>query len=303
MRTVQTCLSPISPFAIVHPDAQIGNNVEIGHFSIIESGVTIGNGCKLASHVVIKSGVTIGENNQFGEGCVIGGAPQHVSAPPPFGQVRIGNGNVVRECVTVHRSLKESGATLIGNENYLMVNVHVAHDCTIENNNIFVNGVLLGGHVVVGNRAMVGGGVAIHQNCRVGSLAMVGAQALVVQNVPPFVTVDGNTGKVVGLNLVGLRRSGHTLESIKTLKDAYFILYRRGLTWKEILQIFQEQYSTGAAAELTEFLFAASDRGIVRERATCCSRLRAIDIDGNDEALPPTIRVNVGEEPKSESVA
>ena len=285
----------ICPTAVVSPDAQIGDNVEIGNFCLIESGVTIGNGCKFDSHVVIKSGVTIGKNNQFGEGAVIGGLPQHVSAPPPFGQIRIGNGNVFREHVTVHRSLKESGETLIGNENYLMVGAHVAHDCTLGNNNILVNGVLLGGHVVVGHRAVIGGGAAVHQNCRIGSLAMIGGQAHVVQDIPPFFMVDGLSSRIVGLNLIGLRRNGRSSEDIKTLKSAYFTLYRSDWSWKEILEFFQDNFSTGPVAELTQFLLT-SKRGIVRERAAYRSQLRVIESDGDeingrrDDIAPATMR-------------
>ena len=285
-------MHPTIPFTVVSPGAQIGKNVEIGPFCLIEAGVTIGNGCKLASHVVIKSGVTLGENNQFGEGSVIGGAPQHISAQPPFGQIRIGDGNTFREHTTVHRSLKEWGETVIGNENYLMVGTHIAHDCVIGNNNILVNGVMLGGHVVLGNRAMIGGGSAVHQNCRIGSLTMIGGQARVVQDVPPFVTVDGFSGKVVGLNQIGLRRSGRTSEELKILKGAYFTLYRSGWTWKEILQVFQENYATGPVAELTQFL-SATKRGIVRERAACQTQLRVVESDdpgGTDSAAPITIR-------------
>jgi len=283
-------MSAISPFSVVSPEAQIGNNVEIGHFCIIESGVAIGNNCKLASHVVVKSGVTIGNHNEFGEGTIIGGAPQHVSAPPPFGQVRIGDGNVFREHVTVHCSLKESGTTLIGDDNYFMVNAHIAHDCIVGNGAILINNVMLGGQVIIGNRAMLGGAVAIHQNCQVGSLAMVGGQAHVVQDVPPFVTVDGLSSKVVGLNLIGLRRSGRTSEDMKTLKSAYFSLYRSGMTWKEILQFFQENYSTGPVAELTQFLLSAK-RGILRERAAPSSSLRVVDTGKSaDSDAPVAIR-------------
>lgn len=282
----------ISPLAVVSPDAQIGADVEINHFCLIEADVTIGNGCKLDSHVVIKSGVIIGENNKFGEGSVIGGTPQHVSAPPPFGQVRIGDGNVLREHTTVHRSLKGTSATVIGNENYLMVGAHVAHDCVIGNNNILVNGVMLGGHVVVANRVMIGGGAAVHQHCRIGSLAMIGGQARVVQDIPPFVTVDGLTGKVVGLNLIGLRRSGRTSEDIRTLKSAYFSLYRSGLTWQEILQVFQDNYAMGPAAELTQFLLTTK-RGIVRERTASQAQLRVIEPDepGNTEPVAASVMI------------
>jgi len=277
--TILIAFPMISPFAVVSPDARIGNNVEIGHFCLIEQGVTIGSGCKFASHVVIKSGVTIGEKNQFGEGSVIGGAPQHISAQPPFGQIYIGDDNVFREHTTVHRSLKAAGATVIGDNNYLMVGVHVAHDCSIGNNNILVNGVMLGGHVIVGNRANVGGGTVVHQNCRIGSLAMIGGQARIVQDVPPFMMVDGLTSKIVGLNLIGLRRNGRTTEDIKTLKGAYFALYRNTLPWKEILQVFQDNYSTGPVAELTQFLLTSSNRGIIRERTAYRSQLRVVESD------------------------
>ena len=279
-------MTTVCPLASIHPNAQIGDNVEIGPFCLIEADVTIGNNCKLASHVVVKSGVCIGNDNQFGEGSVIGGMPQHVSASPPFGQVKIGDGNVFREHVTVHRSLKESTLTAIGNENYLMTGAHVGHDSIIGNNNILINGVLLGGHVVINNRAMIGGGSAIHQNCRIGSLAMVGGQARVVQDVPPFMTVDGLTGKIVGLNLIGLRRNGRTSEDMKTLKNAYFTLYRSSLTWKEILQVFQDNHSAGPAAELTQFLLSTK-RGIVRERAASRAQLRVIE---SDDAAPIMIR-------------
>ena len=284
-------MATISPHALVNPEAQVGKNVEIGPFCLIEPGVTIGEGCKLMSHVVVKTGVIIGKNNTFGEGCVIGGTPQHVTAPPPFGQVRIGDGNVFREHVTIHRSLKESGATVIGDENYFMVNAHAAHDCFLGNNNILVNNVMLGGHVVIGNRAVLGGAVAIHQNCRVGSLAMVGGQAHIVQDIPPFMMVDGLTSRIVGLNLVGLRRSGLTTEDIKTLKGAYFSLYRDGLTWKETLEIFQENYSTGYAAELTQFLLSTK-RGIVRDRAASRAQLRLVESEEGGERIdaPATIR-------------
>ncbi|MDR0326995.1 MAG: acyl-ACP--UDP-N-acetylglucosamine O-acyltransferase [Planctomycetaceae bacterium] len=281
-------MTMISPFAVVSPDATIGNNVEIGPFCLIEPGVTIGKDCKLASHVVIKSGVTVGDNNRFSEGSVIGGAPQHVSAPPPFGTVRIGDGNVFRENVTIHCSLKESGATVIGNENYLMVNAHIAHDCVLGNNNILVNNVMLGGHVILHHRSMLGGGSAIHQNCRVGSLAMIGGQAHVVQDIPPFMMVDGLTSRIVGLNLIGLRRNGRTSEEMKILKGAYFALYRNTLTWQETLQVFQDEYSTGPAAEITQFLLSTK-RGIVRERAA--GRLRVAEPNENErgeEITSPT---------------
>ncbi|MDR0522480.1 MAG: acyl-ACP--UDP-N-acetylglucosamine O-acyltransferase, partial [Planctomycetaceae bacterium] len=283
----------INPFTIVSPDAQIGENVIIGPFSLIESGVSIGSNCVLDSHTVIKTGVTIGKDNRIGTGSVIGGLPQHISAPPPFGQIKIGDGNVFRENTTVHRSLKENDSTVIGDGNYLMAGAHVAHDCKIGNHNILVNNVLLGGHVTVGHRVNIGGGSAIHQFCRIGSLAMVGGLSRVIQDVPPFMMVDGTSGKIVGLNQIGLRRNGRTTAEIRELKAAYLLLYRSGYTWNEILASFQEHYSVGTAAELTQFL-QTSKRGILRERSRPHLRVMEAEETANESGAAAIIRVNAG---------
>ncbi|GHT30263.1 hypothetical protein FACS18942_11180 [Planctomycetales bacterium] len=160
--------------SIISPKARIGNNVEIAPFCIIESDVVIGDNCRIESNVVIRRGTVIGKDNTFCSGTVIGGPPQHTTALPPYGQVVIGDGNVFRENVTIHRAMKAACTTVIGNENYLMVNAHVAHDCCVGNNVVIVNNAMLGGHVQVGNRANISGGVAVHQFCRIGSFAMLG---------------------------------------------------------------------------------------------------------------------------------
>ncbi|MGL4594351.1 MAG: acyl-ACP--UDP-N-acetylglucosamine O-acyltransferase [Thermoguttaceae bacterium] len=287
----------IHPTAIVSPNAQIGLQVEIGPFSIIEEDVVVGDGCQIDSHVVIKSGTVLGIGNRIGKGTVIGGPPQHTSAKPPFGFVVIGNQNTFRENVTVHRALKSPNTTCIGDENYFMANAHIAHDCNVGNNNVLVNNVMLGGHVQVGNRVNFGGAVGVHQFCRIGSLAMVGGQAHVIQDVPPFVTVDGLTSRIVGLNLIGLRRNGRSVEDIHIIKEVYRLIFRSGLTWKEILSNLETKFAVGAAAEMTQFL-QMTNRGIVSERrSTARPSLRLVDSDDDisetNDAVRP-LRSHVG---------
>lgn len=288
----------INPYAVVSPRAKIGADVEIGPFCIVEPDVEIGDGCRLESHVVLKSGTTLGEGNVVGVGTVLGGHPQHVTASGPFGRVVIGSKNTFRENVTVHRALKESATTVIGDENFFMVNSHVAHDCLVGNNNVFVNNVGLSGHVQVGNRVNFGGAAGIHQFCRIGSLAMVGAQAHVVQDVPPFVTVDGLTSRIVGLNLIGLRRNGRSTEEINILKDVYRLVFRSGLTWREIIHTLQTMHSVGPGAEMTQFLMG-TQRGIVRERRNIgrpSLRLLETEADTDEEGEDDIrkFRINVG---------
>ena len=186
--------------------------------------------------MVVKSGTTLGEGNTIFEGAVLGGFPQHVRMPERLGRVEIGAHNTIRENCTVHRALHEGTLTRVGSNNLLMVGVHVAHDCTVGDNAIFANNALLGGFVTVGDRAFVSGAVGVHQFCRIGRLAMIGGCARVVQDVPPYVLVDGHSGLIVGLNLVGLRRNGYSAEEISQLKAAYRMIYRSGLRWVEILE-------------------------------------------------------------------
>lgn len=277
-------MAKIHPLAVVSPDAELGVNTVIGPFSVVESGARIGAGCTLASHVVVKSGVTLGEENVIAEGVVIGGLPQHASPPGPPGEVIIGNGNVFRENVTIHRSLYPGKATVVGNHCFVMVGVHFAHDCTIGDRVIFANNAILGGHVTVGEKAFVSGNVAVHQFCRIGRQSMVGGLARITRDVPPFVTVDGHTGRVCGLNLIGLRRGGMAASDIVQIKAAYRMLYRSGLIWAELLKQLQEQFATGPAAELFEFV-NSSKRGIIPERRMPTSSVRLqIDEDGDADS-------------------
>jgi UDP-N-acetylglucosamine acyltransferase len=218
---------------------------------------------------------------------VIGGAPQHVARPEDIGGVRIGDHNVFREYATVHRALKPGTVTAVGNHNYVMAGAHFGHDSVVGNNCIFANAALLGGHVTVEDRAFVSGAVAVHQFCRIGRLAMVGGHARVVQDVPPFMLLDGQSGCIVGLNIVGLRRSGHSAEDIATLKSAYRTIYRRGLPWKDVLDALLAEFNAAPVAHLREFL-AGGSRGFSQERRTPPSatlRLRVPDEDAGVTAF------------------
>jgi UDP-N-acetylglucosamine acyltransferase len=255
----------IHPLAIVSPEARIGQDISIGPFSVIEADVEIGDRCRIASHVVIKNGTRLGPDNEIYESAVLGGLPQHIHKPEHPGLLVLGSGNTIREHVTLHRAMKEGAATVLGNNNFIMATAHVAHDCHVGNNIIMANAVLLAGHVQIDDRAFLSGGSGVHQFCRVGKLAMVGGHARIVQDVPPYVTVDSTGSSVVGLNLVGLRRSGHTTEEINQLKAAYRMIYRRGLRWSEVLEQLQATFTSGPAALFNEFLRGGT-RGFVQER-------------------------------------
>jgi UDP-N-acetylglucosamine acyltransferase len=255
----------IHPLAVVSPKAQIGRDVRIGPFAIVEDDVVIGDGCQLAGHAVVKNGTTLGPNNTVCESAVIGGLPQHVHCPAEIGRVEIGQGNTIREYVTIHRAMKPEVATVLGDNNYLMVGTHVAHDCRVGNNVIMANGCMLGGHVSVDDRSFVSGCVAVHQFCRIGRMAMVGGHAKVVRDVPPFVTIDGMCSDVVGLNLVGLKRNGFSQEQIAVLKAAYRLIYRSGLPWREMHARLAAEFADGPAAPMVEF-FQGGTRGFSQER-------------------------------------
>ncbi len=283
----------IHPLAIVSPQAKLGQQVTIGPFSIVDAGVTIGDHCTLASRVVIKNGATLGAHNLICEGTVIGGVAQHVRPPEKPGRIVIGSHNTFRENATVHCGLDESGTTTIGDHNLLMVGAHVAHDCTVRSNAILANNSLLGGFVTVEDRAFVSGAVAIHQYCRVGRLAMIGGCARVVQDIPPYVMVDGRSGLIVGLNLVGLRRNGYAAKEVAQLKAAYRVIYRQGLRWAEVLEHLQSEFTSGPAADFHPFL-SQGKRGFVQERRMPPNATLKLRRASDDESEGRQMRAKAG---------
>lgn len=256
----------IHPLAVVSGQARLGKDVSIGPFCVIEGDAQIGDGCRLESHVIIKAGTSLGCRNHVFEGCVLGGLPQHVRPPAQPGGLVIGDDNTLREQVTIHRSLFTDQSTIVGDSNLLMVNVHVAHDCRVGKNAILVNNAMLAGHVTVEDRAYIAGAVGVHQFCRIGGLTMIGGAARVVKDVPPYVTLDGGTGAVVGLNLVGLRRNGFQAAQVAEIKAAYRLIYRSGLPWNEMLERLRAEFPTGPAARFHAFFLSGGSRGFVQER-------------------------------------
>lgn len=258
-------MTKIHPTALISTRAQLGNGVEVGPFVVIEDDVVIGDDCTVLARASIKKNTTLGHNNLIAEGAIIGGRPQHTAAPEDVGTLVIGNNNQFRENSTVHCGLRPGMVTTIGNNCLLMVNAHVGHDSQIADRVILVNNSMIAGHVIVGERAYISGGVGIHQFCRIGRCAMVGGTALIVQDVLPYVTVDGDTARVVGLNTIGLKRNGFSEKDILDLKKCYRLLYRSGLPLAEIVGLLKAQFPEGAAAEFASFL-ANCKRGFIQER-------------------------------------
>jgi len=283
----------IHPTAVVSREAELASDIRIGPFAVVEAGVTVGPGSVIESGAVIKSGATLGADNHVFEGAVLGALPQYLHPPKATGRLVIGSGNTFRENTTVHVALECRNATVIGDGNYFMVNVHVAHDCLVGNQAIFANNTMLAGHAVVGDQAYLGGAAGVHQFARIGRLAMVGGQAHISRDVPPFVTVDGLSSLIVGINRIGLRRAGVDPSGIRQIKDAYRVIYRSGLLWPDVLEQLRLQFTDGPAAELHGFL-TSTQRGITPERRTPPGATVKLYRQGEPEESPSEVRAKAG---------
>ncbi len=217
----------ISPLAAVDPQAVIGDEVTIGPFCVIGPHVQIGRATRLANNVTVIGHTKIGENNVFLSNAVIGADPQDLTYNGAPTRVEIGDHNIFREGVTVNRATtKEDGVTRVGSRNYFMANSHIAHDCKLGDNIILANGVLLGGHTHIHDRAIISGNVGVHHYVTVGAYSFVGGLSRIVHDVPPFMLVDGNPSVVRCVNLVGLKRQGLTSDEIAGLTEAHRLIYR-----------------------------------------------------------------------------
>jgi UDP-N-acetylglucosamine acyltransferase len=225
----------VHPTAVVSPGARLGQGVVVGPHAVIEEEVVIGDGTEVRAHAVVKRFSTLGALNKVHEGAVIGGEPQDLSFTGVDSRVVIGDRNVIREGVTIHRSTKQGGATTIGSDCFLMAYSHVAHDNRIGDRVVIANNTMLAGHVEIADRAFLSGGVGVHQFCRIGRLAMVAGNAKVVQDCLPFVITDGHPARAVGLNVVGLRRAGLGAAERRRLKEAYRLLVRSDLGLEDAL--------------------------------------------------------------------
>lgn len=248
--------------ALVHRDARIDADVEIGPFVVVEAGVEVGEGCRVGAHAVLKTGLKLGRRVRVHEGAVLGGPPQDLKFDGAPSYAVIGDDTVLREFTTVHRSARPEETTRVGRGCFVMGYGHVAHDCDIGDFAIIASYAALAGHIEMGARAFVSGGVAIHQFSKIGELAMVGGGSKVNLDVPPFVTVDGVPARAVGLNLVGLKRAGVDEAEIRALKRAYRLLFRSKLPLAEALAGIDAIEGT-RVRHLAEFV-RASERGTIR---------------------------------------
>lgn len=256
----------IHPTAIVHPQAELGPDVEIGPFSVVGEHVRIGRGTRLVSHVYLEGWTEIGERCQLYPYASIGTPPQHLHYRNEPTRVVIGHDNVLREYVTVNRATVQGGGiTSIGNHNYLMAYVHVAHDCTLGSHLIMANAATLAGHISIGDHAIIGGLVGIHQFVRVGPYAMIGGCSAVGRDVPPFMRAAGGyRAELYGLNSVGLKRHGFSNDRISLLKRAYEVLFRSGLRLAEAIKKAREEFMDNPdVMEVVRFM-EGSKRGICR---------------------------------------
>lgn len=243
--------------AIVSENAELGSGNTIGPFVVVEDNVVLGDNNRVDAHSVIKHGSRIGNDNKIHEHVVFGGNPQDFSFKDADTFVQMGNGNVLREYVTVNRATtKESGWTRIGDNNYFMAVSHVAHDCQLGNHIVMANDAVLAGHVHIGDRAFISGGVKIHQFAQIGAYAMIGGNSKITQDCLPYMITDGVPGKVRGLNAVGLKRAGFTIHDIRELKQAYRILFGSHRDMEVILGEL-DQLESKHAKNLVEFIKAS----------------------------------------------
>lgn len=226
----------IHPTAVVHPKAQLHETVEVGPYSVIHAGVTVGAGTKVHSHVVLDGPMTIGRNNTIHPFASLGAISQDKTAKyDEATRVEIGDGNTIRESVTVNRgTLKEQGVTKVGNDNWLMACTHIAHDCIIGSHTILANNVMLAGHVTIDDWVILGGATGVHQFVRVGQGAFSGGGSIILGSVPPFVMVQGNPAEPRAINSEGLKRRGYSADDIGAIKDAYKVIYLSGKPMAEI---------------------------------------------------------------------
>ena len=254
----------IDTTAIIDPTATIGENVSVGPWTLIGPNVVIGDNCVIASHVVIKGPTVIGSGNKiFQFSCVGEDTPDLKYAGEPT-CLRVGNDNVIREGVTIHRgTVQDRGETVIGNNNLLMAYVHIGHDCVVGDHTILVNNASLAGHVVVGDWSILSGYVLVHQYVHIGAHCFIGPNAFLYHDVPAFITASGSPAEPRTINREGLKRRGFSADQVALVNRAYKILYRRGLP---LVEATEEIVMLGDDPVIALFLesLSQSTRGIIR---------------------------------------
>ena len=254
----------IHPSAVVSPRARLGKGVVIGPFAVVEDDVAIGEACEIRAHAVIKRFTELGSHNTVHEGAVLGGEPQDVAFKGEDSRLVIGDRNLIREGVTIHRSTKPGGATVVGSDCFLMAYAHVAHDNRLGDRVIVANNVMLAGHVEIAERAFLGGGVGVHQFCRVGRHAFIGAHSVVVKDALPFARTVGNHARCYGQNTIGLRRRGFSDDEVRRISKAFRLLLAAKLNTTQALEVIKRELSGRPEIDyLVEFI-ETSERGVTK---------------------------------------
>ncbi len=254
----------IHPTAIVHPDAQLASDVEVGPFSVIAGTVKIGPRTIVGPRVTIEGNTTIGADNEFFSGAVIGSRTQDKKFDGGVTYLKIGDRNKIREYVTINPGTKAGTETSIGNDNLLMAYAHVAHDCIVKNRTILANVATLAGHVMVEDGAIIGGLSAVHQFVKIGNMALIGGCSKVTQDVPPFIVADGHPAQFSGLNLVGLTRAKFSKEDRDLIKKANKLIFKSGLTLKKAMETIKTELPENPHLETILSFLSHAKRGICR---------------------------------------
>ena len=254
----------ISPLAFVHPEAKIGENVEIGPFAVINKNVIIGDGCVIDSNATICEFTQLGKNCHVFPSAVIGAIPQDLKFHGEETWTIIGDNNVLREFVTVHRGTFSKGKTVIGNNNLIMAYCHVAHDCVLGNNIIMSNTTQLAGEVVVDDFAIIGGGTLVHQFSHIGGHVMIQGGSKINKDIPPYIIAAREPIAYCGVNSVGLNRRGFTPEQIHTIQEVYRMLYQAGMNTTQAIEHIEANVPAGVERDTIINFVKASTRGVVR---------------------------------------
>jgi len=255
----------IDPTAVVHANAQLGENVSIGAYSIIGPDVKVGGNTQVGPHVVITGITEIGRDNRIFQFCSLGDEPQHLNYKGEPTRLEIGSNNTIREYCSINRGTQEGGAvTRVGNNNLIMAYSHIAHDCLVGNETVFANCASLAGHVEVGDYAVLGGFTVAHQFCNIGAHCITALGTITFKDIPPFLVAAGNTAKPHGINVKGLRRRGFQPRVVASLRRAYKTVYKSGLQLAAALE--QLKASESECLEVQEFIafIKRSERGIIR---------------------------------------
>jgi UDP-N-acetylglucosamine acyltransferase len=254
----------IHPTAVIHPAAEIGAGCVVGPYCVVGEHVVLGDGCYLHAHVVIDGRTTLGSGNEVFPFASIGLKTQDLKWKGGTTRTEIGEQNTVREYVTIHSATADGGVTRIGSHNHILAYSHIAHDVVLGNHVVMSNVGTLAGHVVVEDHAVIGGLAAVHQFCRIGRMSIIGGCSKVVQDVPPFMLVDGNPATVRTINKVGLERQAVPGPAVATLRRAYKILFREGLTVPNALARIRAELPAGPEIDHLVGFVAGSERGICK---------------------------------------